>query len=364
MGTPDPSFGFVRILEVMLRRHYPGRRIEVVNAAMRGINSHVIEEIAKECAGLNPDLFVVYVGNNEFNGLYGPGTSLELSWQASGPDPGFPLCQADAHGPVASHGARGQSGGPSEPQGGSRGGVVPGSPHRVGRSRAGLRLPQFPRQSRANLPHAMDAGAGVIVSTIGVNLRDCPPLGSLHRTDLTASQREQWERLCREGMQFERAGDAAQALSRYREALEIDDHYAELHFRVARCQLRAGEVRRRPAPLRPRQGLGFAAISCGQPDQRDHSRRRRQIARRFGPARRDGQGSGRKRIVPRRDSRPGVLLRARPPAFCGRLPGCSDDAARRLSRAWESGDWPPRSLSKSPRVSSVPVTWPSRRGTR
>ncbi len=73
MGTPDPSFGFVRILEVMLGRLYPDRPVQVVNAAMRGINSHVIVEIAGECAGLDPDVFVVYVGNNEFNGLYGPG---------------------------------------------------------------------------------------------------------------------------------------------------------------------------------------------------------------------------------------------------------------------------------------------------
>lgn len=42
MGTPDPSFGFARILEVMLRRKFPARRFEVINAAMRGINSHVV----------------------------------------------------------------------------------------------------------------------------------------------------------------------------------------------------------------------------------------------------------------------------------------------------------------------------------
>ncbi|MHC4752538.1 MAG: hypothetical protein ACYTFW_22035, partial [Planctomycetota bacterium] len=42
MGTPDLSFGFVRILEVMLQRYFPNHRVEIVNAAMRGINSHII----------------------------------------------------------------------------------------------------------------------------------------------------------------------------------------------------------------------------------------------------------------------------------------------------------------------------------
>ena len=58
-GTPDPAFGFARILEVMLRRQFPDRRIEVINAAMRGINSHIILPIARECVRLQPDLFIV-----------------------------------------------------------------------------------------------------------------------------------------------------------------------------------------------------------------------------------------------------------------------------------------------------------------
>ena len=49
-GTPDPAFGFSRVLEVMLRERYPSNRFEVINAAMRGINSHIILPIARECA--------------------------------------------------------------------------------------------------------------------------------------------------------------------------------------------------------------------------------------------------------------------------------------------------------------------------
>jgi len=72
-------------------------------------------------------------------------------------------------------------------------------------------------------------------------LRDCPPLASLHRGGLAQAQRDQWEALYREGIQFETAGDAGGALSRYQKALEIDDHYAELHFRAARCRVSLGE---------------------------------------------------------------------------------------------------------------------------
>ena len=50
MGDPEPAFGFARILEVLLREALPGKKIEIINAAVTAINSHVIREIAKDCA--------------------------------------------------------------------------------------------------------------------------------------------------------------------------------------------------------------------------------------------------------------------------------------------------------------------------
>src|SRR4030095_10317402 len=37
-GAPAPSFGFGRILELMLRQQFPDAKFEMVNVAMRGIN--------------------------------------------------------------------------------------------------------------------------------------------------------------------------------------------------------------------------------------------------------------------------------------------------------------------------------------
>ena len=74
MGTPDPAFNFGQILGVMLREQYPGVQFEVVNGAMTAINSYVALEIARDCTARQPDLFVIYMGNNEVIGPYGPGT--------------------------------------------------------------------------------------------------------------------------------------------------------------------------------------------------------------------------------------------------------------------------------------------------
>ena len=72
MGDPEPSFSLARTLDVMLRAAYPDKKFEVVNAAVTAINSHVVRDIAEDCARLEPDLFIVYEGNNEVIGPFGP----------------------------------------------------------------------------------------------------------------------------------------------------------------------------------------------------------------------------------------------------------------------------------------------------
>ena len=76
MGDPDPAYAFSRYLEVMLLQRYPAMKFEVVNTGSVAINSHVLLPIAKGLAKEQPDLFIIYSGNNEVVGPYGPGTAL------------------------------------------------------------------------------------------------------------------------------------------------------------------------------------------------------------------------------------------------------------------------------------------------
>ena len=79
MGDPDPAYAFSRYLEVMLRESFPSMKFEVINTGSVAINSHVSLPIAKELAKRHPDLFIIYSGNNEVIGPYGPGTALTSS---------------------------------------------------------------------------------------------------------------------------------------------------------------------------------------------------------------------------------------------------------------------------------------------
>lgn len=72
LGDPEPAFGLARQLDVLLNAKYPGRRFEVINVAMTAINSHAFPDIARGAAKLGADFWVIYAGNNEFMGPFGP----------------------------------------------------------------------------------------------------------------------------------------------------------------------------------------------------------------------------------------------------------------------------------------------------
>ena len=68
-GYPMPDFSFARILATMLRACRPAGKTEVYNVALPGADAHVMRAAARACAKYQPDLFLVYMGNNELNPL-------------------------------------------------------------------------------------------------------------------------------------------------------------------------------------------------------------------------------------------------------------------------------------------------------
>src|ERR1022692_2681369 len=64
------------------------------------------------------------------------------------------------------------------------------------------------------------SGAGVVVSTVAVNLKDCAPFGSEHRQGLTEADKSKWEQLYQTGVAAQSAGKTVAADSWYHEAAQ------------------------------------------------------------------------------------------------------------------------------------------------
>lgn len=236
-GTPDPSFGFARILESMLRTAYPEKRFEMVNAAVRGINSHAVLPIARECVEHQPDLAIVYMGNNEVIGLHAPspGTfNLTPFWRLLRIGQWLKTTRTAQMMELAAGKVHAKS--------------APRQDMAYFRS---VRLAADARERQAvyanydrNLRDICGVlrkhGVEVVVATLASNLGDFPPIASLHRSGLADTESAQWEKAYGEGVEAESLRNTNQALSSYISAARIDDHYADLHFRMARCYATLG----------------------------------------------------------------------------------------------------------------------------
>ncbi|MEN8206405.1 MAG: tetratricopeptide repeat protein [Pseudomonadota bacterium] len=81
---------------------------------------------------------------------------------------------------------------------------------------------------------ARSAGAGMILVQPAVNLKDMSPFKSEHREDLGEQAQRDWDVFFQRATDQYEAGNFSEALNAYRQALEIDDRYADLHYRIGK----------------------------------------------------------------------------------------------------------------------------------
>jgi len=236
-GDPDPTYGVARCLQVLLRERYPGMDFEVVCVAMTAINSHAVLQIARECAGLQGDMWLIYMGNNEVVGPFGAGTVFG----AQAP----PLWLVRASLAVK----RTKIGQELEALVGrfkrdsskekSWGGMKMFMEHQVrfddpARSRV---YHSFEKNLEDILREGRKAGVPIELSTVASNLKDCSPFASMHSARLDESRKTEFDTALKDGLALESRGGFVAALRSYSNATAIDPQFAEVQFRLGTCHL-------------------------------------------------------------------------------------------------------------------------------
>jgi tetratricopeptide (TPR) repeat protein len=236
-GDPDTTYGVGRYLKILLRERYPETDFEVISLAMTAIDSSTILPIARECARHQGDLWLIYMGNNEMVGPFGAETAYGLRAPSLGVIRTILAIKSTRIGQSLDSFGRQLRNNSSTPK--KWGGMEMFANNRLGHDdSARLRAyANFKGNLEDILWAAHQANVPVILSTMAVNLKDCAPFASIHAAGLDKNQESAWDKIYTDGIGLETAGSYQEALALYQTAAQIDPQFADLQFRMGRCDL-------------------------------------------------------------------------------------------------------------------------------
>jgi tetratricopeptide (TPR) repeat protein len=234
-------------LREYLKAADPGRNWEVINAGGISFASYRVAKLMAELKQYQPDLFIVYSGQNEFleERSYGaladlPAWLINLNAALSGTRIYTAMKNVvDAVQPGSLQQAK---------QHYKMGGEVEEvlnytiGPESYRRDDALKR--QIITHYRLNLMRmvriARSADADIVFVQPAINIKDMSPFKSEHRDGLAEQAQEDWEALYLRATVLQEAGNLPEALLVFQQARQIDDRYAELHYRIGKVLFSLG----------------------------------------------------------------------------------------------------------------------------
>jgi tetratricopeptide (TPR) repeat protein len=242
-GDPEPAFGFCRQLEVLLNIVSKDKQYEVINAAVTAMNSHVARRIARDCLAHDPDLFIVYMGNNEVVGPYGPPTLPSFLYARRGfINACMTFKQRSRLGQLVAHMAEAVASSNGQRRQWQGMEVFLATQLRADDPKLRHCHRYFHRNLRDIVITAHARGIQTLLCSVPTNLSACPPFGSLHDPSLSADRQVEWQRHFKAGRGHQQAGAWQAALAEYEQAAALDHTFADLVFCQAQCLEALGRI--------------------------------------------------------------------------------------------------------------------------
>ena len=233
------QLSFCGWLRAYLQAADPSREWEVINVGGISYASYRVARVMNELENYKPDLFIVYSGQNEFlehrsyHALQQlPVWVINLDATLSGTRLYTAMKRGmDAIRPGTSSLSLSRDELDVEVDDILNHTMGPESYHRDD-----VLKQQIIMHYRLNLQRmvriADSVDAGIVFIKPAINIRDLTPFKSEHRNDLDLAALMQWQGLYSDARELQDKGKLDDALVKYRQALQIDDRYAELHFRI------------------------------------------------------------------------------------------------------------------------------------
>lgn len=232
-NTTAPGF-----LRDRLQTLLPQYNIEVINVGLSAVGSFVVLDFIKELVGYEPDLFILYVGHNEFYGAYGAGSRVPMAGSPALTRLALDLLKFKTFlllrdGYFAARRAVWPSAAPADNA------TLMGQ--MVGEQIIPYRSPLY-EQARAtyrdNLERIIAVASAnrvpIVVSTLVSNLKDHPPFEAVFGDRSDEQTRATWRHLVGTGDMLARMGNLAAAADKFRQATGTDSLHAEAYFKLGR----------------------------------------------------------------------------------------------------------------------------------
>ena len=238
------------LLQQKLQKLYPQRRIEVLNVAGNTYASYRVKVVFDEIVEYQPDLVVIYSGNNEFlenfvyrdrssrdlsSGLPSPwrhSALLRLSWQLlpAGRQTSKYVFDIEDYG-MADQTANRLSFAFGHA---SRRRQDPQQFQRV--------LAHYRYNIAAMVKKCRQKQVPIMILTVPVNLKDWHPNVSIHSPKLAAATRQKWQQHFVAGLTALESKNDKAALAQLLQAAALDPEYAETHYRLGQIYHRQGRL--------------------------------------------------------------------------------------------------------------------------
>ncbi len=234
-GRPyDDSTSFCGWLRELLPVADSSQDWELINAGGISYASYRVSALMEELAEYEPDLFIVYCGQNEF--LERRTYSKIIDMPASVRGIGAVLSRTRTYSGITRlvRSSNKEADDAPEKLDGEVNAILDQSVGLDDYERDEELESQVLDHYRYNMARIVDiarsSGARVLFVSPASNLRNCSPFKSQHRDGLGKDQKKQWEALMESARAKVDSKDFQNALTDLDQALEIDDQYAHAHY--------------------------------------------------------------------------------------------------------------------------------------
>ena len=234
-----PSF-----LKDRLQAEFPKYNFEVINVGLSAISSYVVADFMKDLIDYDPDLFIIYLGHNEFYGIYGSGSSVQVPGGYWITRLAVSLLRFKTYLLLRDCYAW------TKQKLSTSSGLIKGTlmEQMVGNQYILYRSPEYEatRENFArNIGRIIDIAESkeipIIFSSLVSNLKDDPPFHGMFSPSTTSESKALWKTTLQRGDSLFHLREYRSADSSYKACTLLDSLNATAYFRLGQCQYSLGE---------------------------------------------------------------------------------------------------------------------------